>query len=581
MDFHLTQKLQKNKWIRTGMVLLLLGFMAAAFVSFIYAPFTGDIEVFIAAENQVKYKEIGGLKALFEAWELKGIANRSLMYLLYRLALIFVPYGHVTAFELVVKSIYAVIVLFFIWRTSILISKDKKTRAVVFVTEFIAVFCTYTASQLQAEMTCVILSCFIFALLVHGGKKCLVAAGMFGGGLFFYKSIFFLLFFVALLGATAYTDKEVGRKESLLSIGSFAITELVLIIFVKLYYPQEFKDMSAAAVFQTTLFSKDSNVGFQLMMNSLQNGFTQAAVGMPFLLMGVCVAVAVAIWCIRKKDWECLTEIIIMWILTLDIIIMSNQYFLYHYYLLTLPAFICILLFLKRAKPTPEIICFSGMVAAGAVAVCWVLKDGLQQTPFINHSTVLLVIIHLVLFVIVASILQQYSIVKNICVFLCMTACIFFYLNYSSFIAPKFRNERQLLKWSEETCVDLFPDDFREEPVLFLDGGVVPFYVDAPSYSRYFFNLPMQRWKEGDDWELQREEYEKVMQYDGKYIVYTGWFGLEKYPDLQAKIQAEYERIPNSGIGIYYEDWNFFKLSDLPDIEDIRRSDNAYILKRK
>ena len=32
--------------------------------------------------------EAGGLRALFEAWELKGIENRSLMYLLYRIGIL-------------------------------------------------------------------------------------------------------------------------------------------------------------------------------------------------------------------------------------------------------------------------------------------------------------------------------------------------------------------------------------------------------------------------------------------------------------------------------------------------------------
>lgn len=367
----------------------------------------------------------------------------------------------------------------------------------------------------------------------------------------------------------------------MISIGSFVITELVLITFVKFYYPQEFKDMSAAADFQTTLLSKDYSVGFQSMINSLQNGFTQAVVGMPFLLVGVCITVAVGIWYIRKRDWKHLAVITMMWVLVLDMIIVSNRYFLYHYYLLTLPCFICTLLFLKHTKLALEIICISGIVALCTVAVCWELKDGLQQTPLINYSTVLLVTHHLIFFVIAACLLQQCPAIKSISLFLCMTVCIFFYMNYSSFLAPKFWNERQLLKWSEETCADLFPDDFRDDPVLFLDAGAVPFYVDAPSYSRYFFNLPLQRWKEGDDWELQREEYEKLMQYDGKYIVYTGWFGLEKYPELQAKIAAEYEKIPNSGIYTYSPDWNFFRLSERSELSVIRGNDNAYILKRK
>lgn len=575
------QGLAKKKWLYVGGALLILGFMAAAFISFIFAPFTGDIEVFIAAENQVKYKEVGGVKALFEAWELKGIGNRTLMYVLYRLALIFVPYGNVTAFELTVKTIYAVIVLFLIIGTSVLISKDKKTRVVLFVTEFVAVFCTYTASQLQAEMTCVILACFLFALLIHGGKKFLIAGGILGGTLFFYKSIFFLLFFVSLLGVAAYKEKGLDKKDTILAIGSFAVTEMVLICFVKLYYPQEFKDMSAAAYFQTTLFSEGSNVGFQSIMDSLQVGFTRAVVGIPFLLLGACSVVVLFICFVKKRDWKRLTEIIGMWVLVLDIIVASNKYFLYHYYLLTLPCFICVLLLMKYIKPDLGMICFSGIVAFCAVLVCWILKDGIKQVSFINYSTVLLVVIHLLILTIVACFLSHFFVLRRISMFLVLTACAFLYMNYSSFIAPKYRNERKLLQQSEEACKNLFPDDFGDEPVLFLDGGTVPFYVDAPSYSRYFFCLPLQRFKAGEDWEIQAQEYKKLMLYEGKYIVYSNWFGLGKYPDLQAKIEAEYERISDSSIWTFSPDWNFFRLSILTDIETLRANNETYILIRK
>ena len=103
-----------------------------------------------------------------------------------------------------------------------------------------------------------------------------------------------------MLGAAAYKDNSLERKDIILSIGSFMVTELILIIFVKLYYPQEFRDMSAASYFQKTLFSEGSNVGLQSMINSLQVGFTRAVIGIPFLILGICGVLALIIYYIRQ-----------------------------------------------------------------------------------------------------------------------------------------------------------------------------------------------------------------------------------------------------------------------------------------
>lgn len=82
----------------------------------------------IAAANQVQYKESDGLKAIFEAWELKGIANRILMYFLLRLTKVFVTYGHVVRFEFTVKLIYSIIVILLCAATAFLISDDTRRR---------------------------------------------------------------------------------------------------------------------------------------------------------------------------------------------------------------------------------------------------------------------------------------------------------------------------------------------------------------------------------------------------------------------------------------------------------------------
>ena len=101
-------------------------FLIMAFISFITVPVTGDIKVFIAAANQAKYKDSRGILQIFEAWELKGIANRLLMYFIYSVSGLFISYGNVVAYELAVKTIYAAILVLVIIISVCLLIKDIK-----------------------------------------------------------------------------------------------------------------------------------------------------------------------------------------------------------------------------------------------------------------------------------------------------------------------------------------------------------------------------------------------------------------------------------------------------------------------
>lgn len=181
-------------------------FLIMAFISFITVPVTGDIKVFIAAANQAKYKDSKGILSIFEAWELKGIANRLLMYFIYSVSGLFVSYGKVTTYELVVKTIYAVILVLIIVISVCLLAEDIKQKIKYFLIVYFAFFATFTASQLQVEMTCVLLMFFIMACIVHCKRWSLIVAGFIGSFFFFFKSIFFLLFISVLSGIVVYTD---------------------------------------------------------------------------------------------------------------------------------------------------------------------------------------------------------------------------------------------------------------------------------------------------------------------------------------------------------------------------------------
>ncbi len=575
-----TCKGKSEAWKRIFIVLL-AAFGAVVFVSFITTPLAGDIKVFIAAENQVKFKDTNGLRAVFEAWELKGIANRLFMYLLYRAAEKFVTYGDIVQFEIAVKFIYGIVMVIVMTATALMISDERIRRAEVFFMEFVAVFATYTASQMQTEMTAVVLSFFVSACLIREKRWSSIIAGITGAFLLFFKSILIVLFLAAVLGAVLYKGVENTEKKNIIcAVSVMAVSEILLAGFVGIYYPQEFRDMSLASELQATLFSAGSAVSLDSIWNHFTNWFTQSVVAIPFLLIGVASTEILVIGYLKRREWMEMALLLSMWILVIDIIVVSNKYFIYHYFLLVLPGLISVLIVTKKEKVHGLAVSAGGFSAFLFTLVCWGMKDGYKQTGIINYSTVLLVIIHVLFLFSFYS--EGLKYLKNISIYVLLTVCAFFWMNYSSLISPKYRSLKNLSSTSEQICkAAAIPADFSKEPVLFLDDGTAPFYMDAPSYSRYFFNLPMQRWSEGDAWDIQKKEYERLMQYDGKYIVYSGWFGIDKYPQLKDKIDTEYERLENSGLFLYSPDWNVFSLSGPPDAKSVHSGSGTCILVRK
>ena len=576
------EKLENNR--TASVIFYILTGVICAYVaySFVRSPFTGDIQVFMAAANQVKYQPDAGLMGVFESWELKGIGNRILIYLVYRITGHFAEYGNIVKFEEISKCIYGIGVLAVLVVSSLSVSSKNDNRIRFFLISFLAVFGSFTAVHMQAEMSAVVLCILIFSLIMHDRTWSYILAGVLGSFLFFFKSIFFLLFFAVLAGAFITGEKVDGRaKKYLLTTAVMGVSELILIAVVKIVYPREFTDMGTAAEFQDTLFSRGSAVSLDHILNSFTNTLTHSMVAVPFILIGAVSGVLLMIRFVMSKQWHLLAAAIPLWLLPVDIIAASNMYFIYHYFLLVLSSVIVVYIFLNEVKIHWWTLGLSVVAALAVCALCTLLMKDNLQTGLVNYSTALLVIIHLFIIALTAycvPALRQYFGFAMVCV---LSVSMFFWANYSSAISPKTRNLRALNEISEEIMTSAFPEDFGEEPVLFMDAGSVPFYVDAPSYSRYFYNLPMQRWKKGDSWEVQESEYEKLMAYDGKYIVYTSWFGLDKYPELEEKINKEYERLEEGGLYVHSPNWDVFKLVEKPDPDQITRKAGSCILIRK
>ncbi len=575
LDFFRRKRLQN-----TIFTIALVCAWGGVFYSFVTVPYTGDIQVFMAGENQVKYQNSTGLMALFEAWDMKGIVNRLIIYTVYRITLLFVEYGSIYQFMVVSKAIYGFFAVAIIMISSLLLPEENNKKIQFGIVSYFAVFATFTASHMQAEMSTVLLSLLVYSLLLKESKSRAILAGIFGSLFFFTKSILLLLFF-SVLACVYLSKKKSDISNTLTTIVSFAISELVLFVGMYFVYPKDIIEMKNAAEFQSTALSTGSNIPLLTIIGNFVNQYVQSWVAIPFLALGMFCSIILLSDYIRDRDIAKTIALTVAWIMPIDIIVISNCYFIYHYFLLVLPCIVTVFLYLKRQG---EINIYgymlAGVLALAGVVVCWILKDGIKQVSFLNYSTVLLVLIHLAVFSV--FICAKSSGTKLCAIFevLALTVSIFFYANYSSFISPKSRNMIFMTKASAE-MMSHFPEDFDDEPVLLLDSGTVTFYNDAKSYSEYFYNLPLQRWSEGKEWEVQKSEYEKIMAYDGKYIVYTSWFGVDKYPEFKEKLDTEYVRLEKSGYYAYSANWDVFQLDTPPDANAVLDSEGRCIYIRK
>lgn len=574
------ERIRNNRIVNVLVCMIIVAFCTSAIYSFVSVPFSGDLQVFMAAANQVKYQTEDGILAIFQAWELKGVGNRVLMYVIYRIADFLAGYNNTLKFQIAAKSIYAILIMLVFAISAILTSEKKRERLKIFLIYILIFFCTYTTVQLQAEMTCIALCILVLACLTNAQKRFWLLSGIIGSFLFFFKSVFVLMYFAAVLAALLYNGKKVTNIRYLVSGITFLFSEIILCGITFFIYPREFEDMSMASEFQTTLFSENSKVNLGTILNNFADNFLQSSIACPCLLIGMICAIMLIVRYAKTRENEKLVLLFSCWLIPMDIIIVSNCYFVYHYFLLSLPSFISIILLIKDFQYNKWEIAGAMMLSTGATACWWILKY-VKDIDLFNASTILLIITHVLLFGILIAIsgeIRRYMWLYQV---ISLSICFFLWTTYSSFFSIEYRNLRRLTERSIEICAYAFPQDFSDEPVLFLDDGKASFYKSVPSYSRYFFDLPLQRWNQGDDWKVQQEEYEKVLAYDGKYIViHSGWFNLEKYPDLEDKINTEYKKLENGGLYFHSPDGDYFTYQDIPDIAKVLENSEVYILVR-
>lgn len=542
----------------------LVGFLAI--FSFVKTPFTGDIRVFMAAANQVKYQDANWFMSIWESWELKGIGNRFLMYIIYLLADTTVGFENKIIFQYVCKLVYAVFLVIMLFASVYLSRITRKEKVVLFSILYFVFFTTGVPVHMQAEMTCVAICTLSVACIIHNKRWSFILAGFLGATLFFFKSVFVLLFGSVLLIIVLYNNcvkKEIKVLGFVWTILSMLMFELLFLVTTFFVYPQEFRDMIHASEYQSTMLSEGSSISLHSLSNSLYSNFTVSVVYIPFLILGAVTTIFVIMQAIKQKEhitWITLTA---LWVISIDIIVVSNNYFVYHYFLLAIPAIVSVVLYFNWCEESLWISIVAMFLALSAVTVFNLVLGKEYEIGVFNNSTVMLVYLHLFLAAFIVFALGKYKNARIAVGFFAMTISCFFWVDFLSALAPYYRNVRTLDWYSYALTESALPKDICEQEILFLEAGNAAFYIDAPSYSRYFFNLPLQRWKSGEQWEWKDDEYEKIIEYQGKYIIIDyNWFLLDKYPELKSKLQEEYTKIPCEKLRFYSPSWNVFSIAD-------------------
>ncbi|MBQ8605434.1 MAG: hypothetical protein IJ408_01745 [Clostridia bacterium] len=552
-----------------------------AIYSFVKTPFTGDIKVFMAAANQVKYQEGDILHAIFEAWELKAIGSRLLMYIIYAISDMLVGFENKIAFEAVCKLVYALMLSGIFAGTAALLPFKTKNKFLAFAVMFFAFFASGTAVQMQVEMTCIAICLLAAACLIKGKVWSVVLSGFLCSTLFFFKSVFILLY-VSIILIYALYKRKADKKSLIISVLSTLGFSAFFFAGVYLIYPQEFADMAHASEYQATLLSEGASVSLQSILDRFFTNLVTGTVMAPVILFGIISTVFIIIKAIREKDtatWILLTA---LWAISIDIIVVSNTYFAYHYFLLVLPSLIAVLLYFKAFPETGVVSLAAAFISLCAVTLFNLLLGKDYEIAIFNVSTGLLVILHLIAAAVIVFTIAGSKKTHGIFTCVSLTVCFFLWANFLTALAPYYKNIRALDANSVVMSQKNIPSDIGDGQVLFLDAGSAPFYIDAPSYSRYFFNLPLQRWNEGDEWEWKDTEYEKLLAFDGKYVVIDySWFKIDKYPELKAKLESEYVSLPSEDLRFYSPNWRWYDRIELSDYKGEDYITGAHILVRK
>lgn len=539
------RKVIKGKLFSRVIIVVVL---AIAWITFIMTPLTNDIKVFSASARQASFINKGLLYDAYNAWELKSVFSRVVMYFIYKCAIVFSEFGTLQ-FERMVAFVYSVLAGLICMVAAYLLDEAKRfENFVLFVLTFLL---TQTCAHMQVEMTGVLLLILAFAIYANARKNKqnqllkVFLSGIIIGSLFFFKSILIIMSvcFVAIISIwNLQKGYSLSWKRFWTLVSGSVTTILIGFVSIIIINPNEIEDILNASIFQNTLFSGE---GISLyILGKFIYSFIYACFRFPMVMLGLCLAACNLVNEIKNKNHFLIFMHILVWMIPALFIVVSNKYFPYHFYIFAFSAVMEIIIWNNNRTFEVSVRVERLALLSVIITIISCSLDGYLLT--ISEKCYFALFCSLMFALIVAIVVDKNNLCKIIFKII-MGLGIASYILFISITSSNVKTYISLLEkaYSQDTWVK---DFIGENEMLYLDDGAGAYIIGAKSYLKYFFPLPVQRIDDASkysDIKCRKETLEKIHSYNGQYIsVYDSWFfDSNRNLDIKQKIENEYQYV--------------------------------------
>jgi len=509
-------------------------------LSIVFQPMLNDCMVFWSWAQQIKMSELIGLDAILSVWEIKGLLSRIWYYQVYLIASLFTPdiypYGQYLFHFIGIIEIIALIGLA-LWAIPNE-TMNNRQKLLSFYVITLAVFSLTPMANLQPEILGLAVIILSFSLLLKESIGYQLLGGILCGSLIFIKTPLILL-----AGSIFFAYSIIKRKSftrTLLSIWPYILTALftvvVCVIMLYYYYPQEIQDIRDASSFQSTLVQMTPVHA----VSAWQERFLDLW-KMPIFLPILSIGLISLCLCVSLRSRSLIINLLLVWLFPYIYVTVSNCYFQYHFVTFIFPSLLSIFLVKEYWQYT-----ISSKRLFRLIMVAFVI--GLLCTHYKFYFLFRQISVLFFIFPFICMLLSMSERYRNNIGAYILVLLMFTVTSNNSLLSHSYRGSQKTIKETliknSENSIQI-NESLGEGPILRLDAGVSPIWINNESYLRHFFPLPIQRTDEESSFAKSNtfiEEKEKILKYQGDYIVIdTSWFFCLPHKEITEMINNNYE----------------------------------------
>lgn len=534
---------------RRGVVVGWIALLGVLAVGFLFAPFNENVRSQFSAARQADFR--GWFPGnIVEAWDIKPIGHRMMIYGFYRVAGSLVAFQEKPTFELLVHGLCLggimaglAVVRRVIQGAPGSDARGMPTSAGLGLVSILAV--SYYVI-LEPEWFASLLLLAAIGLTVSESPVAAVAAGLVASVLLPLKGVTVLL--VPIVPVTWLLMGLDWRRRSIPFLGGLSLGLALTVLFF-LLYPQSWQDLVDATAYQKSIG------GFAPVRRGLRTigvGFGGAMTYAPMLYVGLVCTLLVALAGIARRSFRDTLLLLAAWGCAVAVVMIQGKWFGYHYAVAIVPALLSVVTWCSdRYSAWRESLPMASRWRLVVLACLGILIFAAITWRYAPDQRGMLPAVCMVTAILAVGLVQGDRLARRwrgLPTFVAILAGI----GWTCLAAPWTPQARSAALAGAEQLAYFSELDRRhrlsEEPsLLFLEGGEASYFITPKSALRWIYPLPLQRVHSNPDIihsAVHASALEQALHYEGQYIIMDAtWMRSDQrlLPTLSEKIDREYE----------------------------------------